>query len=136
MTSLSDQNKAKALDDLKKFYGRAPYDGGSNIVRGDGYFARSIEKRYGMSIPELARVVGLRTESDGEYIRKLRSVLRKLYDINGGEYVTHEGIVYYLVNAGEYDELQPEIAAALNGESDEVVIPERHSRGRDVNCNG
>lgn len=36
----------KCVDDLKKLNGLPPYDGGSNFVRNDGWFARSIEQDY------------------------------------------------------------------------------------------
>lgn len=36
----------KCADDLRKLQGLPPYDGSSNIVRGDGIFSRSIDQRY------------------------------------------------------------------------------------------
>lgn len=48
----------KAVDDLKRYTGLPPYDDGSNIVRGDGFYAKSLESRYGMSIADLSEVTG------------------------------------------------------------------------------
>lgn len=39
-------NVAKCVDDLKKLNGLPPYDGASNYVQHDGYFAMSIERDY------------------------------------------------------------------------------------------
>ena len=46
------------VDELKKLNGLPPYDGPSNYVRGDGYFAASLEAKYGASIAELEQAVG------------------------------------------------------------------------------
>ena len=35
-------------DDVAKFLGHPPYDDGSNIVRGDGYFSNDCRNRYGL----------------------------------------------------------------------------------------
>lgn len=43
--------------DLAKLDGDPPYDTPSNIVRSDPYFARSLEKKYGMDIQELRKAV-------------------------------------------------------------------------------
>lgn len=51
-------DKQKAIDDLKMLEGLPPYDGGSNHCRGDGYFARSLEQKYGMSLEALQKEVG------------------------------------------------------------------------------
>ena len=53
----SASRRDKIVDDLKMLRGLPPYDTGSNICRGDGYFARSLEKKYGKTIEELAREV-------------------------------------------------------------------------------
>lgn len=34
-------------DDLKKLYGLPPYNTPTNMVYGDGYFARSLKNKYG-----------------------------------------------------------------------------------------
>lgn len=39
---------AKMNDDARKFLGIAPYDGASNVVRGDGYFDTACERKYGV----------------------------------------------------------------------------------------
>ena len=57
-------NDAEALDDLRKLQGLPPYDGDGNICRGDGYFARSLEKKYGMDLEALKRAVGFNAELD------------------------------------------------------------------------
>ena len=46
------------IDDLKMLQGLPPHDGGGNHCRGDGYFARSLEKEYGKTVGELEREVG------------------------------------------------------------------------------
>jgi hypothetical protein len=51
-------NKEKAIKDLKMFEGLPPYDDGGNICRGDGYFAKDIERRYGMTIEQLWKETG------------------------------------------------------------------------------
>ena len=51
-------DKKKAIDELKKLEGLPPHDGGGNICRGDGYFAVSLERKYGMSIKDLQKKVG------------------------------------------------------------------------------
>ena len=55
---LSYGQKQAAVDKLKKFHGLPPYDDGGNIVRGDGYFARSLERKYGMGLDDLERISG------------------------------------------------------------------------------
>lgn len=49
--------RERILDDLKKLYGLPPYDSGGNICRGDGYFARSLEEKYGKPLKELREEV-------------------------------------------------------------------------------
>lgn len=39
--------------DLGKLNGDPPWDGPTNIVMGDGYFARSIEAKYGFDLKTL-----------------------------------------------------------------------------------
>lgn len=51
-------SKAKAIDELKMLCGLPPHDGGSNICCGDGYFAMSLVRKYGMEIEDLKRAVG------------------------------------------------------------------------------
>lgn len=55
---LTDAQKARAIQQLSKLDGIPPYDGGSNIVRGDGYFAKSIEAEYGLPLNLLCRASG------------------------------------------------------------------------------
>lgn len=43
----------KIIDDLKVFHGLPPYDDGGNMCRHDGYFARSMEKKYRSSLQAL-----------------------------------------------------------------------------------
>ncbi len=60
--ALSEFDKTKALDDLKKLGGIPPYDDGGNICYGDAYFYRSIEKEFcephGITFEELKRLTG------------------------------------------------------------------------------
>lgn len=56
-------NIQKAIEDLKMLDGLPPYDGGGNICKGDGYFAKSLEKKYHMSVEQLRKV----TEYDKIY---------------------------------------------------------------------
>ena len=43
------------LYDLKRLYGMDPYDGNTNYVRNDGYFAASINKQYPKELIEECR---------------------------------------------------------------------------------
>lgn len=54
---MNPKDRAEAIDKLKMLHGLPPHDGFS-IVRGDGYFAKSIVQRFGMSIAELEKVSG------------------------------------------------------------------------------
>lgn len=38
---------SKIRDDAKKLIGVPPFDGGENIVRGDGYFAKGCAREHG-----------------------------------------------------------------------------------------
>ena len=51
-------DKEAVIKDLKMLDGLPPYDEASNICRGDGYFAKSIEKKYGATLQELSKMVG------------------------------------------------------------------------------
>lgn len=51
--------KEAARDKLRKLYGYPPYDGPSNICRGDGYFAQSIVRDYDVEIEDLAFALGM-----------------------------------------------------------------------------
>lgn len=50
----------KAADDIAKFDGLPPYNTPGNFVYADGYFAQEVEKRHGMSIAELRKIVAKR----------------------------------------------------------------------------
>ena len=52
------EGKTEAIIQLKKLYGLPPYDSIANPCLGDGYFASSITRDYGMSIDELEKIVG------------------------------------------------------------------------------
>jgi len=52
-------DRREAIDDLKKLNGLPPYDG-FNPCAGDGYFALSLTKKYGMSVEELSDAVGFK----------------------------------------------------------------------------
>lgn len=50
-------NKQKIFRDLCILRGVFPDNGGSNICAGDGYYAQSLVREYGMSISELEKLV-------------------------------------------------------------------------------
>lgn len=54
---LSKEQIAEAKDDLDKLNGRGRHATPSNICWGDGYFARSLEEKYGMSLQALEAAV-------------------------------------------------------------------------------
>jgi len=56
-------NKCKAWNDLLMFHALPPYDTGSNIVAGDGYFLKSFEKEHGMKMEEVEQMLGFGTLS-------------------------------------------------------------------------
>ena len=56
---MANINKSQARDELKKLYGLPPYDRPGNICQGDGYFSASLRSKYGMSLEELGRLVGV-----------------------------------------------------------------------------
>ncbi len=58
----------EAIDDLKKLYGVTPYDGSENISKADGYFAKSLERKYEMTIEQLKEEVNF-DEIYGRWIR-------------------------------------------------------------------
>ena len=49
-----------ARDELAMLNGTPPHDHESNICYGDGYFANSLIRKYGMSIEELEKASGYR----------------------------------------------------------------------------
>lgn len=53
MNLRSQAARDEATEELKKLFGIPPYDGASNICCGDGYFAKSLVQKYGMSIDQL-----------------------------------------------------------------------------------
>lgn len=56
--NLSRDQKNKAWEDLLMYYGLPPHDVGYNIVEGDGHFAASLARRYGMNIEQLSKGLG------------------------------------------------------------------------------
>jgi len=46
-------------DDVKKFFGLPPYNTPDNIVYRDGYFASAFQNRWGMTVEEARRKLGL-----------------------------------------------------------------------------
>ena len=56
----SDQQNA-ALNSLKILRGDPPHDVGSNHCRGDGYYAASLEREYGMDLTALSMWSGYDT---------------------------------------------------------------------------
>jgi hypothetical protein len=57
---MSNIDLRAAAEDLKKLRGLPPYNTPSNTCWGDGYFAASLRKKYGVSIEELERLTGVR----------------------------------------------------------------------------
>lgn len=53
----------EAADDLRKLFGLPPYDKPGNHCWGDGYYSRSLEKKYGKTIEELEKLTGVRSPS-------------------------------------------------------------------------
>ncbi len=49
-------NQTELREDLAKLDGKPPYNTGSNILQGDGYFAKSLEEKYGLPIEELRQI--------------------------------------------------------------------------------
>jgi hypothetical protein len=52
-------NKSKARDMLARLDGAAPYNEPSNTSWGDGYYARSIERKFQMPLDEIRKLVGM-----------------------------------------------------------------------------
>jgi hypothetical protein len=55
-------NRLQAQDSLNKLYGHGQY-GKGNLCYGDGYYAKSLERRYGMSIDDLIKAIGYDKET-------------------------------------------------------------------------
>lgn len=55
--NLDQTTKKQAREELRMLRGEAPHNIPSNICFGDGYFAASIERKYGMSIAELDKAL-------------------------------------------------------------------------------
>lgn len=77
MTKLNKTQLAKAMKDLKVLNGDPPFDNWSNICYGDGYFANSLVKRYGMPLDELGKVCGY--EKWSKAYRKAKAALDKKF---------------------------------------------------------
>ena len=56
--NFTEAQLADILNDLKILRGMPPHDSWSNVCYGDGYFARSLETKYGADISSLEKVVG------------------------------------------------------------------------------
>src|SRR3990172_1024393 len=63
----------EAVDDLKKLYGVSPYDGAENLCKADGYFAKSLERKYEMTIEQLK----IEVKFDELYARWIRSLAKE-----------------------------------------------------------
>lgn len=50
-------SKAKAIEMLARLDGKAPYNTPSNICWNDAYYAKSIEREFGMTLKELRKAV-------------------------------------------------------------------------------
>lgn len=53
MRKLSKKERKEARNDLKILYGDPPHDTWSNHCYGDGYYANSLKRKWGMSLEEL-----------------------------------------------------------------------------------
>lgn len=63
-------DKDNAIEKLKILRGIPPHDSWSNICYGDGYYAKSIEREFGMPLEELAEVSGF-NKIEKRYKKKL-----------------------------------------------------------------
>jgi hypothetical protein len=45
------------VDDLAKLDGKPPYDGPENICRNDAYYEKALEKKYGVPVQTLRRLI-------------------------------------------------------------------------------
>ena len=57
---MTEKEKEKARNKIRMLEGLPPYNTPSNICYGDGYFAQSIIREYGMSIEELKKKVDMK----------------------------------------------------------------------------
>lgn len=71
--TLTNEQKIQARHDLAKLEGLPPYDNWSNICCGDGYYANSLIRRYGMDLIKLGVECGYR-----DLVDKYNSKKRKL----------------------------------------------------------
>jgi len=69
------KTKAEIIDKLKKLDGLPPH-GGFNMCAGDGYFANSIIRDYGMSLADLRKAVGY-----GKIEKKIRKLLKQAAEV-------------------------------------------------------
>lgn len=63
---IAGADKERALDMLRMLHGDPPHNGGGNFCRGDGYFAASIVRQFGMSVSDLELETGYRTKTKAE----------------------------------------------------------------------
>lgn len=56
-SKLDRKKTAEAKDDLAILYGHAPHDSWSNHCYSDGYYANSLERKWGMSTSDLAKAI-------------------------------------------------------------------------------
>lgn len=54
----------KLKDELRMLKGFPPHNKASNICWGDGYFAKSLERKYGKKISELEKISGITEPSE------------------------------------------------------------------------
>lgn len=57
MKTYTPEQIAKMKDDLDALDGKGRHNVGSNIVRGDGIYANSLERRYEMTIEDMRKLV-------------------------------------------------------------------------------
>jgi hypothetical protein len=56
---MTDAEKRKARDEIRMLEGLPPHNHPGNLCYGDGYFAKSLVDKYGVSISELKKKVGM-----------------------------------------------------------------------------
>ncbi len=69
------ETDSELLNDLKKLNGLPPYHDPGNIVRGDGYFAKSLEQKYGGTINELEDRVGFK-QKRAQWVMMVDEIVR------------------------------------------------------------
>lgn len=56
---MKDAEKKTARDEIRMLEGLPPHNHPGNLCWSDGYFAQSLVRKYGMSLTELKKKVGM-----------------------------------------------------------------------------